>query len=321
MHQDSTTKATETWPNFFIVGAARSGTTSLYEYLSRVPQVYMPSIKEPHYFAPSVPTNSHISPFVIHDKENYLQLFRDVKEEIAIGEASPSYLLERESPKLIHDLLPTARIIMILRDPVDRAFSHYLMNIHNGWENIPFYDALQKDYNRQDKGYFISHLYVETGLYSEQVKRYFRIFNKEQIKVLIFEEFIKNTAAAVTDVLRFLNVEPSFIPNNLNIAYNSHSYLTQRWRERIIKSLFNSKANAILRRGIKSLVSDSIWNAVKVNILPIRDRLTENQIAKKDDKPQIQENARIFLQDIYRTDVVKLRSLLGRPLPWSNFLE
>lgn len=106
------------------MGAARSGTTSPYEYLGTVPGVYITPIKEPHYFAPTVSENNRISRFVTHDKSQYLNLYKDVKNQEAIGEASASYLWDVQSPKAIHDVVPNARIIMILRDPVERSFSH-----------------------------------------------------------------------------------------------------------------------------------------------------------------------------------------------------
>ena len=109
----------ETWPNFFIVGAPKSGTTSLYEYLKQIPQVYMSPVKEPHYFSKSiVPDNHFLKP--IRDKKKYLNLFEGAKNEIAIGEASPTYLADPEAPKLIHELVPNAHIIIILRDPIER---------------------------------------------------------------------------------------------------------------------------------------------------------------------------------------------------------
>src|ERR1051325_186535 len=110
-------------PNFFIVGAARSGTTSLYEYLSQAHSIYMSPIKEPHFFAPNARSSQYSR--VIRDWYEYLKLFDHVKNEIAIGEASPSYLWDHESPTFIQRTIPQARIIILLRDPIKRAFSHY----------------------------------------------------------------------------------------------------------------------------------------------------------------------------------------------------
>jgi len=116
----------EKWPNFFIVGPTRAGTTSLWNYLKQVSGVYMSPVKEPAHFNPN--TNyTRFSTIPIRDKKKYLELFKDVKDETAIGEASPTYLADPQTPYLIHEVVPDARIIIILRDPVERAFSEYLL--------------------------------------------------------------------------------------------------------------------------------------------------------------------------------------------------
>ena len=102
----------ERWPNFFIVGAPRCGTTSLYEYLNHTPGIFMSKVKEPNYFSVSVTPKIKLSQ-LIQDKKQYLSLFKDVKDEIAIGEASVPYLWDPKAPLLIHEAIPDARIIMI----------------------------------------------------------------------------------------------------------------------------------------------------------------------------------------------------------------
>ena len=122
----------EKWPNFFIVGAPKAGTTSLYEYLKNIPGIYMPPIKETHYFSRIIvpDTISHFHP--IRDKNEYLSLFENVTDEKIIVDDSPSYLADPEAPKLIHEIVPHARILMSLRDPVERAFSGYLPRVRRG---------------------------------------------------------------------------------------------------------------------------------------------------------------------------------------------
>jgi hypothetical protein len=139
------------WPNFFVVGGQRAGTTSLYEYLRRIPEVYMSAVKEPYYFAPNFPSNPYIRRIAARDE--YLSLFRNTRGERLIGEASPLYLWDVESPVLIHKVVPDARIIMILRDPIERAFSSYLLSVQWGYETRPFLDALVVDYNNSKNGH------------------------------------------------------------------------------------------------------------------------------------------------------------------------
>ena len=119
------TRQEEIWPNFFIVGAQKAATSSLYQYLKEIPGVYMSPIKEPFYFAPH--TVQDDASDLIRDKKEYLRLFEKARGYIAVGEATPIYLWDPDSPKLIHQTVPHARIIMILRDPIERAYSNYLM--------------------------------------------------------------------------------------------------------------------------------------------------------------------------------------------------
>jgi len=149
----------EVWPNFFIVGAPRAGTTSLYFYLKQVPEVYLSPVKEPNYFSIRViPADHYLLP--IRNKSNYLRLFEGVKDEIVIGEASPSYLEDPEAPKLIHQVVPHAKIIILLRDPVERAFSHYLMMVSQGYEKLSFREAIEQILSKKSRGEFRHYLEV-----------------------------------------------------------------------------------------------------------------------------------------------------------------
>src|SRR5262245_16436607 len=118
-------------PNFFIVGAAKAGTTSLHAYLSAHPQVFMPALKEPHYFADFElsPEFDNFMP-VIRDQPAYQDLFRGSQGSTAVGEASPSYLCDPAAAARIKAAIPDAKIVISLRNPVDRAYSHYLMDLH-----------------------------------------------------------------------------------------------------------------------------------------------------------------------------------------------
>lgn len=186
-------------PNFFVVGAAKAGTTSVYNYLSRHPEVYMSPVKEPHYFASDMNTehfrdnykpvmNKDLTTYLegdlkepvfqayIREWSQYVKLFKNVKNEKAIGEVSNSYLYSATAAKNIHDKIPDAKIIIILRNPVDRAFSHFIMDLRTGYSEPPFMDAMKKDMALPLKGWGVSNLYVEIGLYYEQVKRYMELF-------------------------------------------------------------------------------------------------------------------------------------------------
>ncbi len=174
----------QSWPNFFIVGAPRCGTTSLYEYLKSVPEIFMSPMKEPGYFsATNIPENSRLRP--IRKKENYLKLFEKANGQKIIGEASPRYLFDPDAPKLIKEVSPEARILISLRDPVDRVFSHYLFHQHLVLPT--FREQIDTEIENQEKNDKPLHRIIDCSYYSENVKKYFEIFGRDQVLVIIFE--------------------------------------------------------------------------------------------------------------------------------------
>ncbi len=288
----------EKWPNFFIVGAPRCGTTSLYSYLKEVPGVYMPRVKEPFYFSPNLVQGWHHPERMVTDKEQYLGLFKNAKGYIAVGEASPSYLWDPDSPKLIHEAVPHARIIILLRDPIDRAYSHYLLNMkfRAHARRSSFADHLTQG--------GISELDVQFGMYYEQVKRYLDQFGKERVKIILFEEFIHHRTEKVNEVLSFLGVNHRVTDADVNEQHNP--FLVPRSRLSLwVYAFFRwLRAKGINTSKIRILAGDS-------GILVL-----EKSLSKETEKPKIEPKAVDFLRQVYYDDVIRLQSLLGRSLPW-----
>jgi hypothetical protein len=295
------TEPEEVWPNFFIVGAQKAATTSLYFYLKEIPGVYMSPVKEPLYFAAHAIQNSAFD--VIRDKKEYLRLFEKARGYIAVGEASTGYLWDPDAPKLIHQAVPHARIIMILRDPIERAYSNYLMYKKYGRIKSSFYDELMRDYKSQEKLYGRSQLYVEMGMYYEQVKRYFDIFGREQVKVIIFEEFVQHSEQSINEVLAFLGV--NYKLTAIREQFNPYSVPRSPLSRSVFAFFRWLRARNIKFYKILILLPDSI-----VESLP------EKILFKRIQKPKIEPEAFKFLQEIFHDDVLKLESLLGRSLPW-----
>jgi hypothetical protein len=301
------TKPKEIWPNFFIVGAQRAGTTSLYLYLKETPAVYMSPVKEPSYFAPNYIRRDPGR--FLRDKKEYLKLFENASGYIAVGEATPIYLWDPDAPKLIHQTVPHARIIMILRDPIERAYSSYLTKKkYRGDMKSSFYDELMRDYKSQEKLFGRSSRYVEFGMYYEQVKRYFDIFGREQVKVIIFEEFAQHTVQTVNEVLAFLGVNHTVT----EISEQYHPYSVPRgplaqWIFSFIYGL--TSRNVRLFKIVTTLLPRSLIES-----------LPEKMFFKRKQKPKIDPQSVKFLQEIYRDDVIRLESLLGRSLPWHTVL-
>ena len=282
----------ERWPNFFIVGAPRAGTTSLWEYLKNTKGVYMSPIKEPNYFSVSVNSDLLILR-VIRDKKKYLELFKDVNDEIAIGEATPLYLWDPKTPKLIHDRIPKAKIIILLRDPIERAYSHFLKLASYGTESHPLSESIKKALKAPPD---YSGRVVEGGLYYEQVKRYLDIFGKDLVRIYIYEEFVKDPRHYVKEMLEFLGVneEP---PSSVGEIHNP-----LRAPRGIIAAKIMQSESA--RKFGKKILPRSVGPALKVIF------------GKKTDKSPMQLEARELLEKIYKEDVKKLENLLGRSLPW-----
>ena len=200
-------------PNFFIVGAGKSGTTSLWVYLTQHPEVYMhPTIKEPSFFC---------NLCGCRDFDAYLRLFADVQEEKAVGEASHAYLTSPESAAWIQKVYPEAKIIITLRNPVDRAYSLYNWMIREGYEWVyPFEKALVAEKDRiadeyfkyNNPQYYYNYLYFNSGLYAEQINRYLELFSKKQILFILFEDLKTNPVSTTKQVYEFLGVDSSFVP-------------------------------------------------------------------------------------------------------------
>jgi len=285
----------EKWPNFLIVGASKSGTTSLYEYLRNTEGIYMSPIKEPRYFH-THPTQ-YTARFGIREKSKYLKLFKGVTDEKAVGEASPSYLRDPKSAKLIHDLIPDARIVILLRDPIERALSQFLMEKTSGKEKRSFTEVIITSINLRKKGIPEFNKCLYPGLYTDQVRRFLDLFGTEQVKILIFEEFIKNPQENVKQILEFLGIVAK-TPETIQKTFNPYG----KPRGKISQYL---------------LSNDTVWK-LAVTLVPqnLRWKIKQNLLIKRDKKPLLLDKDRLVLEKFFREDVKNLQILLKRKIPW-----
>jgi hypothetical protein len=219
-------------PSFFIVGAAKAGTTSVADYLAQHPDVYFSPVKEPNYFASDIDQSEFPEAVLqrlkaqdldqvfrskgqqklhrafIKDEATYLKLFSFAGENQVCGEASPSYLYSQTAANNIARFNPAAKIIIILREPASRAYSHYLMNLRLTFEEGSFEEALAKDAATPTTSWGSRSLYRELGFYKNQVERYLQAFPREQILILLHEDLSRNTGAVMQEVMRFLKINP-----------------------------------------------------------------------------------------------------------------
>ncbi|HEY2383248.1 MAG TPA: sulfotransferase domain-containing protein [Terriglobia bacterium] len=218
-------------PNFFIAGTGKAGTTSLYHYLRQHPQIYMSPVKEPCYFASEVRldnlSETHRRYIGLRSREQadrppgwlfstwqeYLELFRGVRDEIALGEASVIYLWSETAPANIAARIPDAKIIIMLRDPAERAFSQYLHQAAVGLIHCSFREHIEACLRNRDRTISAHYPLLEIGLYEEQVKRYLERFPRENIRIYWYEEHWKQPQRLLADIFQFLGVDPEFRPD------------------------------------------------------------------------------------------------------------
>ncbi|HAQ70446.1 MAG TPA: sulfotransferase [Flavobacteriales bacterium] len=198
-------------PNFLVIGAARSGTTLLHEMLLEHPRVFLPKNKqpEPHFFLKSKEFEK--------GTEYYLKnTFSEVlPNHLAVGEISTSYLFGVEVPRRIWEFNPEMKLICILRNPTDRAFSNYWHSRKNGFEELSFKEALIESESRtkllrQELQEIAPFAYLGRSQYAEQLQRYLNYFPSNQILVLIFEEFILEPKKGLKEIFSFLGVDEEY---------------------------------------------------------------------------------------------------------------
>jgi len=196
-------------PNFLIIGAQKAGTTSLYEYLRQHPQVYMSPVKEPHFF--TYEGEARPSADIVTQWSQYLALFAGAQgHHVAIGEASPSYLHAHHAPERIHRYLPDVRLIAILRNPVERAFSNWVHNVEHGRERLSFPEALAREEERMRQGAGYVFDYRWKGFYAAHLSRYLALFPRDHLRVYLFDELRAKPAWVMRDLFEFLEIDPDF---------------------------------------------------------------------------------------------------------------
>ncbi len=289
----------EKWPNLFIVGAPKAGTTSLYNYFKQIPGIYMSPIKEPNYFSKkTIPENHTLKP--IRDKKKYLDLFSGSKEEKFFGEASPQYLADPDTPKLIHHVSPYAYIIISIRNPIERLYSSYLMAMRGGQLKTTFHDVIQHALTHKiykcESGYMIR---LNSGLYSKHIKNYLDIFGKKQIKILIFEKWNIEVKKTLNEITEFLKLNYT-VTENFHSTYNP--YVVPR--EQIPQGIFS---NNVVRKISRNVMGESTR------------KFFGSFFFKEGKKPEINAEDRKKLAKFYFDDVREIEKLLGCKLPWSDF--
>jgi len=296
-------------PNFLIVGAAKCGTTSLYYYLKQHPDVFMSNPKEPHFFFAQffkIPTNGIGDNLldVVQKPDDYFRLFEHAVDKKAVGEASHTnlYYYQKVIPS-IKKYLGDPKIIIILRHPVERAFSAYAMLTMQGREFLPFEEALRQEPKRIAEGWRSTWYYQDVGFYAHQVKAY--LDNFSAVKVCLFDDLKREPATLMQNLFKFLEVDAAFRPD-FTVNYN----ISGVPRLKLFKSLF--RRNPPLR-GIVSFLGKTIFT--EDGWASVREKLKAKLLVKTTIKPETKRD----LENLYRDEIAKLQILIGRDLThWIN---
>lgn len=311
-------------PNFFVVGAARSGTTSLYNYLKQHPDIYLSPIKEPNYFARNIDTSKFKGSFkkngnfnykkylkgkmnkIIHqawvqDFKDYVKLFKNVKNEKVIGEFSVIYLFSKVAAKEIYKFNPNSKIIMLLRNPIERAFSHYKMDVNAKVTNKSIF-KLKEDYNFKDAKYGTRSLCLEFSSYYEQVKRYLDIFPKKNVKILFFEDLKKNPKKVVKEVCKFLGVYKNFKADTSK-KHNPTTAFSPKFK---LLSWISSKLNLI-----------EIYN--KIPNSKIKNFINKIYYNENEPLKRLKDSDKRLLKNLYKENLKRLSKIIDNELPKNYF--
>ena len=299
-------------PNFLVVGAQKAGTTALYQYLKQHPDVYMSPVKEPHFFAFEGRDLDYRGPrdretlghMVVRDEGAYRELFAGAGGEKARGEASAMYLYMEEAVGGIGRHAPDAKLLAVLRNPVDRAYSSFLHMVRDGREPIPdFGRALAAEEGRISGNWSPIWHYRRMGFYHEQVLRYREAFGPRNLRVFLYEDLEGDPGGVLRDIYEFIGVDPSFVPD-VSSRYN-------------VSGVPKSKGLHALHRFLLRP------NPVKAAFKPffpkgLRRRMVEGSLNTLRNrnlvKPPFPEEVRRDLIEGYREDVAKLETLIGRDL-------
>ncbi len=290
-------------PSFFIVGAPKCGTTAMYEYLRVHPKIFMPE-KEVYFFCKDL-TFREPRPSMSY----YLSLFADADPGLLCGEASIWYLYSKTAALELKQFNPDAKIIIMLRNPIQMLYSLHSQLFYGGSENIPvFEDALEAEPQRR-KGELIPPLiggphqalyYSEVAKYAQQVARYINVFGKEQVRVIVYDDFAKDSALVYRQTLQFLGLDDTFSVDTKRINPN------KTIKYPVLRDLLIKRSPWLIKTVKLLLPSKKLRTWVQNNLWAINTKYVE--------RPPMNPDTKAFLQQAYKSDVAELSQLLDRNL-------
>ncbi len=291
-------------PQFIVAGTARAGTTSLNSYLIQHPEIFLPVVKEPCFFTfagEKIDFRNGKFAFAVTDIDDYSKLFRKAMPSQITGDISTPYLYLYEKTirniKKLHNDPDGIKIIIILRNPVDRAYSQYLWRVRDGREELTFEEAISAEAERMKQNYSFDYFYVDRGNYYNQVKAY--IENFKFVKIILFDDLKQDTKATLSNICEFLGVDNEFEfvkRTEQNSSFLPKSVLLNRLLTMESKTKFK----------FLSHIPQSVKTTIKEQFMKLNSRKEKN--------PDLDPATRNKLKAFYMDDMMKLQKLIARDL-------
>lgn len=284
------------WPNFFVAGVAKCGTTSLYRYLAQHPEIHMSEVKELRFFDNALDEVEAGADEAAKTRA-YLSHFEDAGQAPVVGEGSPGYFYHPEAPRRIAERVDDPRFLISFRDPVERAFSDYLMSARMGRFERSFLELVADDIEAME-GEGTPTSVVPQGLYATNLERFFDVFDRERFHIMLLDDLKQDPLGLLEAIARFLDVDPDPMAE-IDYEKRHNPYGTPR----------NAVAGWLRN-------SEMVEKAARV-LLPKRVRifLGDEVLLEAEDKPEMDPEAREVLEELYAPEVDRLEAMLDRELP------
>lgn len=291
-------------PDFYIVGAPKSGTTAMYEYLRRHPDIFLPATKELRFFGADLDVRG----FARRDVDTYLSSFAAAAPTQRVGAAYVWYLYSKTAAAEIRRFTPEARIIVMLRPPADMLYSLHSEHLSNGNEDLnSFEDALSAEADRRAGRRIPRHahlpqglLYSEVAMYAEQLERYLAVFGRDRVHVILYEDFASDTAASYRETLRFLDVAGNFTPSRFEVVNPNKRIHSEAVRH------FLARPPQLPRRIIRAAVPPALRRA----LYEWAKRLNTASLPRA----PLSHATRYYINGLFRADIKRLGEILERDL-------
>lgn len=284
-------------PNFLVIGVEKSATTWLYYMLKEHPDIFMPETKEIHFFNKY---NSNLKEINNYEKLGinwYKKFFKKYNGEKAIGEVTPMYLCDPYAPARIKSTINNIKLIAILRNPVDRAYSHYWMAKSKNHTNLTFEEVVIQ---KTDK-------FIKRGLYYEQLERYYKYFDKENILVILMDDMLNRSQEILSKIYRFLEVKPDYVPSNINTSKNRAGF----YRSPMLLNVISDFTKFFRRKTKMGFIIDFFKN---IGVADFIKRINKKEF----NYPEMPKELRKNMFEYYKESNKKLSKLLDRNLSTWN---